>query len=76
MNATSSSYFLCGDPFMPISLVFQRGCRDLLHNRIRAFLPSEEQRLQVIKQMQRAKRGWGGGECSFVVRRPGASNLI
>lgn len=58
---------------MPIPLVFQRSCRDLLHNRIRAFLPSEEQRLHVIKQMQKAMVG---GECSFVVRRLGASNLV
>lgn len=55
---------------MPIPLVFQSSCRDLLHNRIRGFLPAEEQRLQVIKQMQRA--GGGHGTRSFVVRRLGS----
>lgn len=58
---------------MLIPQVFQRSCGDLLHNRIRGFLLSEKQRLQVIQQMQRARQG---GERSFVFCRLGASNLI
>ena len=54
MNGTSGSSFLCGNPFMPIPLVFQRSCEDPLPGRVRGFLPPEEQSLQAIKRMQSA----------------------
>lgn len=71
-ECSSQQQFLCGNPLMPILLVFQRSCGNLVHNRIRGFLLPEEQRRQVMEQMQRARQG---GECSFVLHNLGASSL-
>lgn len=71
-ECSSQQQFLCGNPLTPILLVFQRSCRDLMHNRIRSFLLPEEQRRQVVEQMQRTRQG---GECWLVLHSLGASSL-